>query len=153
MVKYLVFLAMWISIKNNINIIMLGKDIYINCGTVGLTEWPDGKAGRSNEGGLRYTMGEQHPDGCPMEGGRAPDRGGQVPDGGRTGARRRAGVARWRVRWVPDGGRGLGGWPNGGSRGWPNGGLYKCCWPSFLGTLLLRPVAPARNAGAQGANE
>jgi hypothetical protein len=67
-----------------------------------------------------------------------PTEGARVPDGDRE---------------LPDGGRGLGGWPNGGSRGWPNGGLYKGWWPSFLGTLLLRPVAPARNAGAQGAHE
>jgi hypothetical protein len=36
---------------------------------------------------------------------------------------------------------GLGGWPNGG-------GVYKIGWPTFLGTLLQRPVSPARNAGA-----
>jgi hypothetical protein len=128
---------------------MVGKDIYTNCGTVGLTEWPDGEARRSDEGGRDTqwaSRADGHPDGCPTEGGRA-------PDGRRTGARQRAGVARWRARWVPDGGRGLGGWPNDRSRGWPNGGLYKGCWPSFLGTLLLRPVAPTRNAGAQGANE
>jgi hypothetical protein len=85
-------------------------------------------------------------DGRPTEGDRCPTEGARVPDGDRE--------------W-PDGGQGLGGWPNGGSQGWPNGGsqgwpnggLYKGCWPSFLGTLLLRPVAPARNAGAQGANE
>jgi hypothetical protein len=44
---------------------MVGKDIYTNCGMVGLIEWPDG--------------------------------GGQVPDGGRMGARQRAGVARQRA--------------------------------------------------------
>jgi hypothetical protein len=48
---------------------------------------------------------------------------------------------------------GLGGWPNTGSRGWPDGGVYKSGWPTFLGTLLQRPVSPARNAGAQGTNE
>jgi hypothetical protein len=37
---------------------MLGKDIYTNCGTVGLTEWPDGKARQSDEGGPRYPMGK-----------------------------------------------------------------------------------------------
>jgi hypothetical protein len=141
---------------------MVGKDIYTNCGTVGQTEWPDGEAGRSGpmerpDGEAHDTQwasrADGHPDGCPTEGGRAPDGGGQVPNGGRTGARRRSGVARRRARCVPDGGRGLGEWPNGGSRGWPNGGLYKDWWPSFLGTLLLRPVAPARNVGAQGANE
>jgi hypothetical protein len=36
---------------------------------------------------------------------------------------------------------------------WPDGGLYKSAWPTFLGTLLERPVSPTRNAGAQGANE
>jgi hypothetical protein len=41
----------------------------------------------------------------------------------------------------------------GGSRGWPDGGVYKSGWPTFLGTPLQRPVSPARNAGAQGANE
>jgi hypothetical protein len=30
---------------------MVGKDIYTNCGTMGLTEWPDGEARRRNEGG------------------------------------------------------------------------------------------------------
>jgi hypothetical protein len=59
-----------------------------------------------------------------------PTEGARVPD---------------RDRELPDGGRGLG--------GWPNGGVYKGWWPSFLGTLLLRPVAPARNAGAQGVHE
>jgi hypothetical protein len=120
---------------------MVGKDIYTNCGTVGLMEWPDGEARRRDEGGPRYPMGEQDR--------RTP---GRVPNGGwtgarwrGTGARQRVGVARRRARCVSNGGRGLG--------GWPNGGLYKYCWPSFLGTLLLRPVAPARNVGAQGANE
>jgi hypothetical protein len=121
----------------------------------GPTEWLDGEARRSGpterpDGVARDTQwasrADGHPDGCPMEDGRA-------SDGGRTGARRRPGVARQRARCVPDGGRGLGGWPNGGSRGWPNGGLYKGWWPSFLGTLFVRPVAPARNARAQGAHE
>jgi hypothetical protein len=131
---------------------MVGKDIYTNCGTVGQTEKPDGvmRVACDTQWASRA---DEHPDGCPTEGGQAPDGGGQVPNGGRTGARQRVGVARRRDRWMPDRGQGLGGWPNGRSRGWPNGGLYKGCWPSFLGTLLLRPVAPARNAGAQGANE
>jgi hypothetical protein len=96
---------------------MVGKDIYTNCGTVGLTEKPDGmtRVARDTQWASRA---DGHPDGCPMEGGRAPDGGGRVPDRGRTGARRRAGVARRRARCVPDRGRGLG--------GWPNGGLYKC---------------------------
>jgi hypothetical protein len=29
---------------------MVGKDIYINCGTVGLTEWPDGEVDRATRG-------------------------------------------------------------------------------------------------------
>jgi hypothetical protein len=113
---------------------MVGKEIYTNYGTVGLTEWPDGEARRRDEGGPRYPMDEQ--------GRRTP---GRVPNEGWTGTRRRGTGARRRARCVPDKGRGL--------EGWPNGRLYKCCWPSFLSTLLLHPVAPARNAGAQGANE
>jgi hypothetical protein len=83
------------------------------------------------------SMADRHPDRCPMEGGWTPIGGGQVPNGERE-------------------------WPNGGydgcptegeSRGWPDGGLYKCCWPSFLGTLHQRLVSLARNAGAQGANK
>jgi hypothetical protein len=136
---------------------MLCKDIYTNYGTVGLTEWPDGEAGWSGptekpDRATRVAFDTQwanradgHPDRCPTEGGRAPDRGGQVPDGGRTGTRRRAKVAQRRARWASDGGQGLG--------GWPNRGLYKCCWPSFLGTLLLCPVTHARNAGVHGANQ
>jgi hypothetical protein len=94
---------------------MLGKDIYTNCGTVGLTEWPNGEAGRSGpmenpDGATRVACDTQwtsradgHPDGCPMEGGWVLDGGGQVPNGGRTGARRRAGsrgVAQRRVSGV-----------------------------------------------------
>jgi hypothetical protein len=118
----------------------------------GPTEWPDGVARRSGPMGWPDGVaGAQWradgcplgADGCPTEGTRAPDRGGMA-------ARRRAHgrpieCARRRV--------GLGGWPNGGSRGWPDGGLYKSAWPTFLGTLLQRPVSPARNVGAQGANE
>jgi hypothetical protein len=51
----------------------------------------------------------------------------------RAGAQRRRTSARRRV--------GLGGWSNGGSRGWPNGGVYKSSWPTFMGTLLQRPVS------------
>jgi hypothetical protein len=40
-----------------------------------------------------------------------------------------------------------------GLGGWPDGGGYKSGWPTFLGTFLQRPVSPARNVGAQGANE
>jgi hypothetical protein len=76
---------------------MLGKDIYTNCGTVGLTKWPDGEAGRSGltekpDGATRVAHDTQwasradgHLDGCPTEGGRAPDGGGQVLDRGRDG--------------------------------------------------------------------
>jgi hypothetical protein len=135
---------MWISIK---------KQYKHNHGRQGYLYklWdsgPDGVAQRRGptekpNGAMRVARDTQwvsradgHLDGCPTEGGRAPDGGEQVPNGGRMGARWRAGVARRRARWVPDEGQGLGGWPNGGSRGWPNEGLYKCCWPSFLGTLL-----------------
>jgi hypothetical protein len=81
---------------------MVGKDIYTNCGTMGQMEWPDGEAGQSGpteklDRATRVARNTQwasradgHPDGCPMEGGRAPDGGGQVPDGGPTGARWRA---------------------------------------------------------------
>jgi hypothetical protein len=80
------------------------------------------------------------PDGCPTKGGQAPVEGGQVPDGGREGCPTEgAKGARQRL--------GLGEWPNSRSRGWPDGGVYKYCWPSFLSTLLQRPVSPARNAG------
>jgi hypothetical protein len=106
---------------------MVGKDIYTNCGTVGQTEWPDGEARRSDEGGPRYPMGEQ---------GRRTS--GWVPNGGWTGARRRGtgarrrpGVARRRAGCVPDGGRGLGGWPNGGSRGGPTGDYIRAGGPPF----------------------
>jgi hypothetical protein len=138
---------------------MVGKDIYTNCGTVGQTEWPDGEVGRSGrmerpdgvarQRSPRYPIGEQ---------GRRTL--GWVPNGGWTGARRRA------HRCLTETGNGpTEGWMcarrRAGSRGvaqrrvsgWPNGGLYKGWWPSFLGTLLLRPIAPARNVGAQGANE
>jgi hypothetical protein len=66
---------------------MVGKDIYTNYGTVGLTEWPDGEAGRSVpteklDGATKVARDTQwtsradgHPDGCPTEGGRAPDGG------------------------------------------------------------------------------
>jgi hypothetical protein len=64
---------------------MVGKGIYTNCGTVGLTKWPDREAGRSNEGGPQYPMDEQ--------GRRTP---GRVPNGGWTGARRRGTGARQR---------------------------------------------------------
>jgi hypothetical protein len=61
--------------------------------------WPDGEGGRSGpterpDGESRDTQwasrADGHPDGCPTEDGRA-------PDGGRTGARRRPGVARRRA--------------------------------------------------------
>jgi hypothetical protein len=61
------------------------------------------------------------------------------PDGV-AGTQRRA-----HGRLTEGGSRGV---ADGGSRGWPDGGLYKSAWPTFLGTLLRRPVSPARNAGA-----
>jgi hypothetical protein len=133
---------------------MVGKDIYTNYGMVGLMEWPDEEArqsgpterrgcpaipnGRAGQTDTR-TGAQQRVDGRPMEGARVPDGEREWPDGGRDGC--------------PTEGRVSGVWPNGGPQGWPNEGLYKCCWPSFLGTLLLHPVALARNAGARGANE
>jgi hypothetical protein len=53
----------------------------------------------------RVSKADGHLDECPTEGRRAPVGGGQVPDGGCTGARRRARVAQRRAEWVPDGGR------------------------------------------------
>jgi hypothetical protein len=104
------------------------------------TEWPDG-ATRVACDTHWASRADGYPDVCPTEGGRArqrahgcPMKSGSGPTEGGMGARRTAG---------------LGGWPNGGSRGWPDEGLYKCCWPTFLGTLLQRPVSPARNASVQ----
>jgi hypothetical protein len=92
--------------------------------------WPNGVAQQSNRDTRWESRVDGHPGGCPTESGRAPVGGGRVPDGGRMGARRRVGLG-----------------------GWPDGGVYKSGWPTFLGTLLQRPVLPTRNAGAQGANE
>jgi hypothetical protein len=84
---------------------------------------PDGEAQRSYEGGPRHSMDEQ---------GRQTPR--RVPNGGwtgarwrRTGARRKVGVARWRPRWVPDGGGVLGGGP---TEEYINGGDPQF-WPLF----------------------
>jgi hypothetical protein len=120
---------------------MVGKDIYTNCGTVGLTEWPDG-ATRVARDTQWVSRADGYPDGCPTEGARVPDGEREWPDGGLDGCPTEGGVS----RGGPTAGLG-------GLGGWPNEGLYKCRWPSFLGTLFLRPVAPTRNAGAQGANE
>jgi hypothetical protein len=84
-----------------------------------------------------------HPDGCPTEDGRAPVGGGQVLDGGSTGARRRAHGCSTEGARVPDRKR----------DGWPDEGVYKSGWPTFLGILLQRPISPTRNADAQGPNE
>jgi hypothetical protein len=88
---------------------------------------PTGRAGQTDT----QTGAQRRAHGCPTESGSGPTEGAM-------GARRRAGLR---------------GWPNGGSRGWLDGGLYKCCWPSFLGTLLQCLVSPTRNVGAQGAND
>jgi hypothetical protein len=50
--------------------------------------------------------------------------GGQVPNEGRTGARRRA-------RWVPDGGRVSGGGPTAGLGGGPTGEYIRAGGPHF----------------------
>jgi hypothetical protein len=111
----------------------------------------NGVARRSDQGSPQYPLDEQ--------GRRTP---GRVPNRGWIGARRRrTGAQRKVYGWSTESGSipmevmmgtrrraGLGGWPNGGSRGWPDGGLYKCYWPTFLDTVLQRPVSPARNAGA-----
>jgi hypothetical protein len=94
---------------------MVGKDIYTNCGTVGLTEWPDGEARRS---GLTERRGwpaipngragqmdtrtgvQRRVDGRMTEGDRCPTEGARVPDG----------------EWE---------WPD-GEWDWPDGGLDGC---------------------------
>jgi hypothetical protein len=82
----------------------------------GLTEWPNGvtRVDRDTRGASRA---DGHPDGCPTEGGRAPDLG-------RMGARRRA-------RWVPDGGRVSGGGPIVGLGGGPTGEYIRAAGPYF----------------------
>jgi hypothetical protein len=94
-------------------------------------EWPDGIAQRSDRDTRWKSRADGHPGGCPTESGRAPDEGHMG--------------ARWRVD--------LGEWSNGGFRGWLDRGVYKSGWPTFLGTLLQRPISPARNVGVYGANE
>jgi hypothetical protein len=47
---------------------MVGKDIYTNCGMVGLTEWPDG-ATRVAHDTQWASRADGHPDECPTEGG------------------------------------------------------------------------------------
>jgi hypothetical protein len=69
---------------------MVGKDIYTNCGMVGLTEKPDGVARRSGPMEQRgwptirngragqtdtWTGVQQRVDGCPMESGSGPTEG------------------------------------------------------------------------------
>jgi hypothetical protein len=76
---------------------------------------PTGRAGQTDT---------RTADGCPTEGGRAPVGGGQVPDGGRMGAR-------WRARWVPDGGRISGGGPTAGLGGGPTEEYIRAGGPHF----------------------
>jgi hypothetical protein len=110
---------------------MLGKDIYTNCGMVGLTEWPDGEAGQSGptekpDGATRVARNTQwasradgHPDGCPTEEDKCLTEGARVlhderewPDGGCDGCLTEG-------TRVPDRDRE---WPDGGHDGCPTEG-------------------------------
>jgi hypothetical protein len=131
---------------------MLGKDIFTNYGTVGLTEWPDGEAGRSGltkkpdrvaqwksptkrrgwpaipngrAGQTDTRMGAQRRvDGGPTEGDRCPMEGARVPD---------------REREWPDGGHDgcpteggvSGGGPMAGLGGGPMGDYISAASPHF----------------------
>jgi hypothetical protein len=106
---------------------MVGKDIYTNFGTVGQTEWPDGEACDTQW----ESRTDGHSDGCPTEGGRAPGVGGQVPDGGRTGARRRPGVADGGLNVCLTEGGVSGGGPTAGLGGGPTGDYIRDGGPSF----------------------
>jgi hypothetical protein len=98
---------------------MVGKDIYTNCGTVGLTEWPDGEAERSGptekpDGATRVACDTQwtsradgHPDRYPTEGARVPDGDREWPDRG--------------LNVCPTEGRVSGGGPTAGLGGGPTG--------------------------------
>jgi hypothetical protein len=69
-----------------------------------MLEWPDG-ATRVARNTHWTSRADEHPDGCPTEGGRAPFRGRQVPDGERYGCPTEGAMgARRRARWVPNGG-------------------------------------------------
>jgi hypothetical protein len=105
---------------------MVGKDIYTNCGMVGQTEWPDGEVGRSGrtewpDGEARDTQwasrADGHPDGCPTEGGRAPDGDREWPDEGLDVCPTEGGV--------------LGGGPTAGLRGGPTGDYIRAGGPPF----------------------
>jgi hypothetical protein len=101
----------------------------------GSTEWHDGVAHDTHWA----SRADRHPDGCPTEGGRAPVGGGQVPDGGYTGVRRRVHGcptestmgARRRARWIPDGGRVSGGGPMAGLGAGPTGEYISAASPHF----------------------
>jgi hypothetical protein len=88
---------------------MVGKDIYTNCGTVGLTEWHDGAT--------RVACDTQCPDGCPTEGARVLDREREWPDGGCEGCLIEGGVS--------------GGGPTAGLGGGPMGDYISAVGPHF----------------------
>jgi hypothetical protein len=85
-----------------------------------MLEWPNGVAQRSDQGGLRYPLGEQ--------GRRTP---GQVPNGGWTGACRGRTGARRRARWVLDRGQVSGGGPTASLGGGPTGEYISAAGPHF----------------------
>jgi hypothetical protein len=99
---------------------MVGKDIYTNCGTVGQTEWPNGEARRSDEGGPRYPMGEQ--------GRRTP---GWVPNGGWMGAQRRVDGRPMEGDRCPTEGGVSGDGPTAGLGGGPTGDYIRAVGPPF----------------------
>jgi hypothetical protein len=94
------------------------------------TEWPDG-ATRVARDTHWASRADGHPDGCPTEDGWAPVGGEQVPDGRRTSARRRAGVAQRRAGWVPNGGQVLEGGPTAGLGGGPMEDYISAIGPHF----------------------
>jgi hypothetical protein len=95
---------------------MVGKDIYTNCGTVGQTEWPNGatRVARDTQWASRA---DGHPDGCPTEGGRAPDGDQEWLDGG--------------LDVCPTEGRVSGGGPMAGLGGGPTRDYIRAAGPLF----------------------
>jgi hypothetical protein len=106
---------------------MVGKNIYTNCGTVGQTEWPDGEARRSDEGGPRYPMGEQGK----RTPGRVPNRGWTGPRWKGTGARRRAHGCPTESGCGPTEGGVSGDGPTAGLGGGPTGDYIRAAGPPF----------------------